>query len=583
MRSRAIVVGAICGAAVVTGGWFVQRGLIGTENSFAGVRLFDQVRQHIVENYVEEVSDSALYQFAVTGLLDELRDPNSVYLSSERLTKLNERTSGLYVGLGVRFDVRDGWLTVIAAHRSSPAERAGLTTGDRILEIDGVSTQGMTTDEAARALRGEPGTTAKLVVQRGADGQHLKLPVERREVHVQAVSRVAILDGDVGYVDVNVFGDSTAAELARTVDSLRAKKVRGLVMDLRRNPGGLLQQGVEVADLFLDEGQRIVDVRGRDPESTAVYKDQLPQRWDGMPVVVLVDDGTASAAEIVAGALQDHDRAIIVGRTTFGKGSAQSLFPLVGGGALKLTTARWFTPAGRAIGRPFGSQLPQPGEEPLESAATTESREQFKTDGGRILFGGGGITPDLIVGDTLLPPAELALGRALGSRVSTFRDAITDYALELRGSGVVSSRDFVVTPAMRETLQARLLARGVDVPQDVYAGAAPLVDRLLAQDVVRFAFNPEASVYRSLGWDRVLQTGVGLLRGISTPAELMERAAGGTAVIAAARQAALEGRRSGDGASTAAATASVAASKGGLAPTSSGVHHSTGTSVTMPR
>ncbi|MHB1223157.1 MAG: S41 family peptidase [Gemmatimonadaceae bacterium] len=538
MRSRAIVVGAICGAAVVTGGWFVQRGLVGSENEYAGVRLFDQVRQHIVENYVEAVSDSVLYQRAVTGLLDELNDPNSVYLSGERLAKLDERTSGLYVGLGVRFDVRDGWITVIAAHRSSPAERAGLTTGDRILEIDGVSTHDMTPDEASRALRGKPGTTALLLVQRGADGQQVKLSVARREVHVQAVSRVALLDGGVGYVDVNVFGDSTAAELARTVDSLRTLEVRGLVMDLRRNPGGLLQQGVEVADLFLNEGQRIVDVRGRTTEASAVFEDQLPQRWSGMPVVVLVDEGTASAAEIVAGALQDHDRAIIVGRTTFGKGSAQSLFPLVGGGALKLTTARWYTPAGRAIGRPFGAQAEEE-EQPLESAAPEDSREQFRTDSGRITFGGGGITPDLVVGDTLLPPAELALGRALGNQVTTFRDVITNYALELRGDRSIQSRDFAVTGAMREAVYAKLRARGVEIPREVFDGATPLVDRLLAQDVVRFVFDPEASVRRSMQWDRALQTAVGLLRGVATPAELLERAAGGAPVIAAARRAAV--------------------------------------------
>jgi carboxyl-terminal processing protease len=539
MRSRAIVVGAICGAAVVTGGWFVQRGLVGSESAYAGVRLFDQVRQHIVENYVEAVSDSVLYQRAVTGLLGELRDPNSVYLSGDRLAKLNERTSGLYVGLGVRFDVRDGWITVIAAHRSSPAERAGLTTGDRILEIDGVSTHDMTPDEAARALRGKPGTTALLLVQRGADGQQVKLSVARREVHVQAVSRIAVLDGGVGYVDVNVFGDSTAAELARTVDSLRTLEVRGLVMDLRRNPGGLLQQGVEVADLFLNEGQRIVDVRGRTPEASAVFEDRLPQRWSGMPVVVLVDDGTASAAEIVAGALQDHDRAIIVGRTTFGKGSAQSIFPLAGGGALKLTTARWYTPAGRAIGRPFGAQVEVDGELPLESAAPKDTREQFRTDGGRVIFGGGGITPDLVVGDTLLPPAELALGRALGNQVTTFRDVITNHALELRGDRSIQSRDFAVTAAMRDAVYAQLRARGVEVPREVFDGAAPLVDRLLVQDVARFVFDPEASVRRSLQWDRALQTAVGLLRGVTTPAELLERAAGGAPVIAAARRAAV--------------------------------------------
>lgn len=542
MRSRAIVVGAVCGAAVVTGGWFVQHGLTGSESSYAGMRLFDQVRQHIVENYVEAVSDSALYKRAVTGLLEELNDPNSVYLSSDRLERMNERTSGLYVGLGVRFDVRDGWLTVIASHRGGPAERAGITTGDRIVEIDGVSTRGMTPDEAGRALRGKPGSTAHLLVLRGVDGQQLELSVERREVHVQAVSRAAVLDGGIGYVDLNVFGDSTAVELARTVDSLRALPIHGLVMDLRRNPGGLLQQGVEVADLFLDEGERIVDVRGRTPETSMVFKDQHPQRWNGLPLVVLVDDGTASAAEIVAGALQDHDRAVIVGRTTFGKGSAQSLFPLAGGGALKLTTARWYTPAGRTIGRPFGALAPVDGERPLELAPTPapETREEFRSDGGRVLLGGGGgIVPDLVLGDTLLPPAELALGRALGSDVSAFRDVITDYALELRSGRLVQSRDFTITPAMRDTLYSRLRTSGVRLPREVFDGAAPLVDRLLVQDVVRYVFNAEAGVRRSLQWDRALQTAVGLLRGVATPAQLLERAAGGSQVIAEARRAAV--------------------------------------------
>lgn len=538
MRSRAVVVGAVCAAAVVTGGWLVQRGLTGTVSTQTGSRLFDQVRQHIAESYVDAMSEEELYQRAMTGLLLELNDPNSVYLSGDRLDRLNERTSGTYVGVGVRFDVRDGWLTVIAAHRNSPAERAGLATGDRILEIDGGSTHDLTPDEAVRALRGAPGSTARLLVVRGADGQRVNLALERREIHVKAISRVAMLDGGVGYVDVNTFRDSTTAELTRAVDSLRTVGARGLVVDLRGNPGGLLQQGVEVADLFLDEGQKILDVKGRTASSSATFTDQLPQRWSGMPVVVLVDDGTASAAEIVAGALQDHDRAVLVGRTTFGKGSAQSLFPLAGGGALKLTTARWYTPAGRAIGRPFGAELPPEDEQPLESAAPTRTREEFRTDGGRIVYGGGGITPDLTMADTALPPAEVVFGRALSNRVTTFRDVITSYALELRGAHAVRSRAFDITPAMRETVYARLRQRGVEVPREVYDGAAPLVDRLLTQEIARFVFDDQTSVQRSVQWDRVLQTAVGLLRGTDNQAELIRRAAGGAPVIAEARRAA---------------------------------------------
>lgn len=540
MRSRAVVVGAVCAAAVVTGGWLVQRGLNGPVSTHVGSRLFDQVRQRIVENYVDPVSEDELFERSLTGLLQELNDPNSVYLSEERLDRLNERTSGTYGGLGVRFDVRDGWLTVIAAQPNSPADRAGLATGDRILAIDDSSTHALTPDEAVRAMRGDAGTKVRLLVVRGADGQHVNLTMERREIHVRAISRVAMLDGAVAYVDINTFRDSTTAELGRALDSLRAIGARRLVLDLRRNPGGLLQQGVEVADLFLDEGQKILDVRGRTASSSATFSDQLPQRWGGMPMVVLVDDGTASAAEIVAGALQDHDRAVLIGRTTFGKGSAQSLFPLAGGGALKLTTARWYTPAGRAIGRPFGAELPPEDEQPLESAAPTRTREEFKTDAGRIVYGGGGITPDLVLGDTLLPPAEVAFGRALGSLVTTFRDVVTDYALELRADNLVRSRTFEVGPAMRDVVFARLHQQGVDVSREVYDGAAPLVDRLLTQEIARFVFDDETSVQRSVQWDRALQTAVGLLRGADSQKALIERAAGGAPVVAEARRAATE-------------------------------------------
>ena len=518
MRSRAIVVGAVLGAAVVSGDWMVRQGLAGAARESASARLFDQVLERVTANYVDSLSQSELYRRAVDGLLDELDDPHSLYLSEARLARLNEQTSGSYVGLGLRFDARDGWLTVIAPLQGSPAERAGIGTGDRILEIDGQSTRGLTPDEASNMLRGRPGTTARLVVERAVDGQTLRLSLPRLAIHVGTVRRSTVLSDSIGYVDLNVFGDSSAAEIARSVDSLRARGITGLVVDLRRNPGGLLPQGVAVADLFLDQGVKILDMRGRTPESNVEYRDGAPQRWDGLPVVVLVNDGTASAAEIVAGALQDHDRALIVGRATFGKGSAQSLFPLEGGGALKLTTARWYTPLGRAIGRPFGAEVPDEEEEELESA---RRREEFKTASGRVIYGGGGITPDVAVGDTVQPPAELAFQQALGDRANAFRDAITDYALELRGSSLVPSPDFVVTPAMRQQLWERARSRGIELDRAVFDAAAPLVTRMMTVDIARYAFGGDVAVRRQAEQDRAIQAALSLLRGVRTPQELL--------------------------------------------------------------
>ena len=533
MRSRGIVVGAVLGSAVVAGGWLVQRGLAGSAHEYAGARLFDEVLAHIQHDYVDSLPDSLLYRRAVDGLLAQLDDPNSVYLGEDRLARLNERTSGNYVGLGLRFDVRNGWVTVIAPIQGSPAERAGVTTGDRIVEIDGVSTRGLTSDEASNAMRGEPGTEAQLVVERAVDGRTLRFSLPREAIHVGTVQRAAVLPESVGFVDVNVFGDSTAKELSLAVDSLVKRGITSLVVDFRRNPGGLLPQGIAVADLFLDDGRKIMEMRGRAPETSASYVDKAPQRWPKLPVVVLVNEGTASASEIVAGALQDHDRGVIVGRTTFGKGSAQSLYPLPEGGALKLTTARWYTPLGRAIGRPFGAETPQEEENALESARP-ERREEFRTPSGRIVYGGGGIRPDVIVGDTVMPPAELAFWQGLGTQLPLFRDALTDLALDLRASGTVTRPDFTITPAMRTALWARMQRRGVDVPRGVYDAASPLVDRLLVQDIARYVFGGEVAVRRLAEQDRTIQAALSLLRGANTPAELLK---------AAERQAEADARR----------------------------------------
>jgi carboxyl-terminal processing protease len=218
--------------------------------------------------------------------------------------------------------------------------------GDRIVEIAGEPTRGLTAEEVTRRLRGAPETPVRFAVERfGVEGR-VPFTVTRESVHVRSVRRVALLGDGVGYLDLSSFAASSADEVRTGVDSLRTLGAQSVVFDLRGNPGGLLDQGVAVADLFLDAGQAIARTAGRAPQAERRYVDETPQRYAGLPVVVLVDGASASAAEIVAGALQDHDRALVVGAPTFGKGSAQQVFPLAGGSALKLTTALWFTPSG---------------------------------------------------------------------------------------------------------------------------------------------------------------------------------------------------------------------------------------------
>jgi carboxyl-terminal processing protease len=510
-RSRVVVALGILTAALVSGGWLFSHGLTGGGAPFASERLFDNVFAHIQRFYIDSLSTGELFDRATKGMLQELGDPNTVYLRPDRLRRLTESTSGVYTGLGLRFDSRDGWPMIMAPLPGGPGERAGLIAGDRLVEIAGRSTKGWTDEETAKALRGDVGTSVQLVVERPGQAGRITLTLTRTEIHRQAVRRTALLDNGVGYVDVKMFTDSTERELAAAIDSLSKAGMRSLVLDLRANPGGLLTQGVAVADLFLDKGQTIVSMRGRVDNANRSYSDEAQQRWAGLPLLVLVDDASASASEIVAGALQDHDRALVMGQTTYGKGSAQAVFQLSVGGGLKITTARWYTPSGRSIDR-----TPEVSEEGRGLAR----REQFRTDAGRAVFGGGGITPDVIAGDTALSPGELALQNALGARITDFRDALTAYAITLRGRGVVPSPDFTVTARMFDGAWSEMRSRGFNFDRSIFDGARPLVARLLAREIVRLEFGREAEARRSIADDDVIQQAVRALTGVTKPGEV---------------------------------------------------------------
>ena len=515
-RARTVIVAGTFLGAIVTGGWLLQRGSrVGTFTAYEGAQLFESVFRRIQNEYVDAVTDSALYRKSVDGMLYELKDPYSTFLPPDRFARLNETTSGTYAGLGVEVDLRDGWLIVVAPMPGGPAERAGLQPGDRIIEIGGKPTKGWTNEEASKVLRGKPGTMVALKLERPGVSSPIDLKVQRMTIHQSAVRRTALLGEGVGYIDLKAFSDSTAKELNGAITNLLARGMKTLVLDLRTNPGGLLNQGVRVSDLFLDPGQKIVSMRGRLPEANREYADTAKQRWAQLPLLVLVDGRSASAAEIVAGALQDHDRAVLIGTPTYGKGSAQSIIPFGVEGGLKITTARWFTPAGRSIAK----KLPDDdSDDPVPAR-----RERFRTDAGRTVYGGGGITPDVIAGDSTTPPAEGNFLRALGAHAGLFRDAVTDYALYLKASRSVTSPSFVVTPAMREEVWQRMKARGVDIPRDVYDEAEPLVSRVIAFDIARYVFGGDAEFQRRASVDKPLQKALELARGARTEGDLLKK------------------------------------------------------------
>jgi carboxyl-terminal processing protease len=527
MRSKAVLVASVLGTALISGGWLMQLGFSSrTPHVYERARLFDQVMDHVARNYVERLPEADLYGRATRGVLRELHDPHSVYLTSERLARLTESTTGRYQGIGVELDARDGWVTVVAPLPGTPAEQAGVQGGDRIVAIDGKPTQGWAPEEAMRALRGAPGTVVSFVVERAGVDEPVPFRVTRREIRFQPVQNAHLLRDRVGYVDLVVFSEESATQLRRAVDSLRRAGARTLVVDVRGNPGGLLEQGVAVTDLFLDQGLKIVEMRGRAREANQTFVDRAPQQFAGLPMAILVDSVSASAAEIFAGALQDQDRAVVIGTPTYGKGSAQSVFPLADGGAVKLTTALWYTPSGRSINRP---QLVR-GEDDEEEVSsfisdTLRERPTFRTRGGRTVYGGGGVTPDVRVPvDTPLPAGQ-ALERALGKRIVEFRQVVAAYAHSLRGRPGVSSPDFPVTPAMREELYAAMRRRGVMVDRATYDAAAPVVAEMLGYEAARALFGRRAEFRRRLAADKGVALAVTLVVGATSQSEVFARAA----------------------------------------------------------
>jgi carboxyl-terminal processing protease len=538
MKQRWALIGLVAVISFFSGGWLLQRGVASDGNVYQQARLFDDVLGHVNSYFVDSIGETDLYQKATRGMLEQLMDPYSVLLTGDDYKALTEQTSGNYAGLGIQIDVRDGWITVVAPLPETPAERAGIETGDQIIEVDGKSTEGWKNDEAVKALRGEAGSKIAITIRRAGIPEPIKYRLTRAQIHMRSVPQGTMFDSGVGYISLNPVSETSAEELRQEITSLKSKGMKSLIMDLRGNPGGLLDQGVKVADLFLDTRQQIVSTRGRARGSTKEFLDEAKQAWPDLPIVVLVNDGTASAAEIIAGALQDHDRAVVVGAPTFGKGLVQTLFPLGDGVALKLTTARWFTPSGRTIQRIAKDEEDQavqaamavvsdtiPGAPDKESTdSALKERPIFRTDGGRIVRGGGGIVPDLVIRPDTLTAGEREFAKALGNALPQYRDALTSIALEAKKTHGVKSESFKVTPEMRQDVYRRLRARDVTITPAVFNGAGELIDDQLGFEIARYVFGRPAEFRRRAAQDAQMQTAVGLLRKAQTPKQLLSLA-----------------------------------------------------------
>lgn len=496
-------------------GGFLLQSRVGRD----GAVLLDQVLSLVSERFVDTLPQGAVYEKAARGLVRELNDPYTELLSPKEWKTFSTRTGGRYGGLGMSIQLRDKQIVVERVFPHSPAERNGVLEGDRIIQVDTASTRDWSTQKASDVLQGTPGTKVKVKFSRPGVTQPLEMEFARAIIHVPAVP-VAITFGTVGYVQLQSFNENAASELEESIRSVTARGAKGVIIDLRGNPGGILEQSLTVSNLFLRPGLEVASVRSRSGE-TQSYVARGQPALPSTPLIVLVDERAASASEIVAGALQDHDRAVIVGQTTFGKGLVQSVFNLDGGYALKLTTAKWFTPSGRSIQRERkfvdGQFVEDSTRDSLETDASKKSRPAYKSDAGRIVYGGGGVAPDVIVPDDTLSTAEQQLIKSIAPKAAEVSTTLQDYALELSRQ---VTKDFQMQPAWRDELRRRVEARAVKVDPQQWEAGSRWVNQQLEYYIARYTAGDSTAKRRQLAYDAPLRTAIDMMNKGQTQKEL---------------------------------------------------------------
>ncbi len=464
--------------------------------SLAGERAFRNPMDRLIEEighvvYAVETSigdridANDLLKGAIIGMLQNL-DPHSSFMDEKAYARMLEEQKGSFYGIGISIQMVDGRLTVIAPIPGTPGHRAGLRTGDVIAAINGEPTEGQSIDALVRKLRGPRNTRVVLTIERAGYPQPFEVEIVRDEIPLVSVVNAFVDDG-VGYIRLRNFGERTYGEVRSYLQRMQRASIRGLILDLRGNSGGLLEQAVQVADLFLPKGLTIVTIRGRVVRPPIEYRSERAEPYEDFPMVVLVDRGTASASEIVAGAIQDHDRGLIVGEPTWGKGLVQTLYPLSFQTAVAITTARYYTPSGRLIQRPYASYFEY--FFPDIQANHMRQRQAYATDLGREVLGEGGIQPDVVVEGFTYPDvlqSILSADRYVFLKFSR-RFAPVEKAAEERAhhsTRRLLSRDFAVDDAMLNEFLEFLKTQGMRVDLAAFDAHRDEIRRVLRRELL---------------------------------------------------------------------------------------------------
>jgi carboxyl-terminal processing protease len=513
-------------ASALVGGWLGAQVVAGGSRLSDSLRTYTAILAVIEDQYVDEVKPDRVVAASIREMLRTL-DPHSNFLETKEYTSLQERQKGSYYGLGITVSAVDGNITVVSPFEGTPAHRLGIRAGDVISRIEDEDARGMTIDDAVKRLRGPKGSAVRITIVRQGYDSPLEFTVIRDEIPLHSVPYYFMLDKKTGYLRHTDFNETTACrpgdgkgcekELEKALKALKAQGATAIVMDIRDNPGGLLEQAFAVSNLFLKKGQLVVFTRGRSKRDESNYITEGDSPFADTPLVLLVSKHSASASEIVAGALQDHDRGIIVGERTFGKGLVQTIMPLhnVKGYALALTTARYYTPSGRLIQRDYSSLALEDYHSPRDRKTCEEGQGEPKlTDAGRKVYGGDGITPDYCVDPETANKlvSYLISHQAFVNFSRNFAAAgSTGNAQEIAGtgkrSGIVSTKvrvvepDFEVDDRMWSEFRAFLGQQKLHYSDEELVASREDISRHIIEEVLRQAYGEREARRRLSQWD----------------------------------------------------------------------------------
>ena len=498
---------------------------------------FAEALAAIETHYVQEVDTERLIYRAIGGMLQTL-DPHSNFMDPRSYSQLRERQEGRYYGLGISINVIDGDITVMSLFEGSPAYRSGIRRGDVIARISGQNAKDMSSDDAVRLLRGPKGTAVDISIRRTGYDELIEMTVERDEITIATVEAAFLTDDRTGYVKLGDFSEASDRDLNAALDRLRDAGMERLILDLRNNPGGPLDQAIKVSNQFLPRGDLIVYTRGRVDNSDQDYHATREGEFTDIPLVVIVNRNSASASEIVAGAVQDHDRGLIVGETTFGKALVQSIYRVSHGAGLALTTARYYTPSGRMIQRPwdgtFDEYLTYSMREQSPRAHTPGERKY--TSGGRVVYSGGGIEPDHHVSGPIEGFDPSRFGRLLAARqeFASFAErfsAAGDSRVAVAGRGrKVVSRGFALDDVLLDEFKAHVRDRGLSVDDEQFRADIEFISAMLryqidvalfgVEEARRNLFDVDPQIRRASG---LFDAAEGLLEGAGQPVVVAAR------------------------------------------------------------